>query len=137
MTCDHGVGTLAFDNPCLVGHNPGANEIGVHEVECTLATTGHPIAWTFLLALAQVIQNPSKPIPSPLPPGAFFGRSVSVDGMGASVSGFAGAITFSRRPDEPAFIARLKGTMTWKRQSGATFSCTIDSPFWGAPGDFT
>lgn len=45
MTCNHGVGTLAFDNPCLVGQNVagGGSGIGVHEVECTIAAAGLPI----------------------------------------------------------------------------------------------
>jgi hypothetical protein len=137
MTCDHGVGTLAFDNPCLVGQNLSGGGIGIHEVECTLAASGHPITWTFLLPLAQVIASPAKPLAFPLPPGAPLGTLIDVGGQGASVSGFADAITFSRvDPTNRAFVARLKGTMTWKRQSGATFSCTIDSPFWGAPGNF-
>jgi hypothetical protein len=109
----------------------------VHEVECTLAAAGHPITWTFLLPLGQVIGQPTKPISFPLPPGGIPGRSISVDGTLASVSGFAGAITFSRvDPTNRAFVARLKGTMTWTEQSGSTFSCQIDSPFWGAPGGF-
>jgi hypothetical protein len=139
MTCDDGIGTLAFDNPCLVGQNlgGGGSGIGGHEVECTLATAGHPITWSFLLPLSQVIAQPTEPISFPLPPGAIAGRPISVAGMSASVSGFVGAITFSRvDTTNRAFIAQLKGTMTWTEQSGSRFSCQIDSPFWGAPGAF-
>ena len=139
MTCDHGIGALAFDNPCLVGQSLGGNgsQIGVHEVECTLAGAGHPITWTFLLPLAQVVADPTKPLAFPLPPGGISGMLIDVAGQGASVSGFAGTITFSRVDQtNRAFIARLRGTMTWRRQSGSTFSCQIDSPFWGAPGAF-
>ncbi|HEV3030628.1 MAG TPA: hypothetical protein VG319_03250, partial [Polyangia bacterium] len=134
------VGALAFDNPCLVGQNltgGGSSRIGVHEVECTLAAGGHPITWNFLLPLAQVVENPTKPIASPLTPGPPLGGPVSVGGLGANVSGFSGTITFSRVDQtNRAFIARLQGTMTWREQSGSTFSCQIDSPFWGAPGAF-
>jgi len=139
MSCDHGVGTLAFENPCLVGNDlgGGGSGIGVHEVECRFAVSGNPITWTFLLPLAQVVASPSEPLASPLLPGGFTGTLVDVGGQGASVSGFTGTITFSRvDPTNRAFIARLQGTMTWRRQTGSTFSCQIDSPFWGAPGDF-
>lgn len=67
MTCDHGVGAVTFDNPCLIGHNlfgdPSA--VGVHEVECTLATTSHPEAWAFLLPLAQIVAHPDKVLSFP------------------------------------------------------------------------
>lgn len=46
-------------------------------------------------------------------------------------------MTFSR-VDGPgrAFVARLEGTFTWTEATGGTFSCAVDAPFWGAPGEF-
>jgi len=64
LSCDHDVGPIAFDNPCLVGESlGGGNEaaLGVHEVECALATSGHPVTWAFLLSLAEVTAKPVLP----------------------------------------------------------------------------
>jgi hypothetical protein len=133
MSCDQGVGTIAIVDPCLVGHVLGANasEAGPHAVECRLATPSRPLLWSFLVILP-THQNPI--VVSPVlgnPP-------VSVGGRQASVSKITGSITFSRvDPSNRAFIARFSGVIIWTDASGATFSCTIDGPLWGAPGGFT
>jgi hypothetical protein len=141
MTCDHGIGTLAFDNPCLVGMNllGDLSKPGEHEIECHLAGPGHPIVWAFLVPLAQIAQHPDQPLtfPSSFPTSPTSGMRVDVGGHKAGVSSAAGTVTFSRvDPTGRAFIARFNGTITWKETTGSTFSCAVDAPFWGAPGGF-
>ena len=137
MTCDHGVGRIAFDNPCLVGQNLNgvSSSPGVHEVECTLQASSHPVAWTFLLILA----NPaaSLRLPDQVPRGSPTGMPFTIDGRRAGISGVSGTLSFSRvDPANRAFVAQLTGTMIWTDSSGATFSCAVDDPLWGAPGNF-
>jgi hypothetical protein len=142
-TCDHDVGAVAFRNPCLVGVSLGQGQeaaLGVHEVECSLATPANPMTWSFLISLAAAEANPDVPVDLP---GAFAvpsptsGAPADVASRRAGVSGVAGSLTFSRiDPSSRAFAARFQGTMTWKDASGATFSCTLDGPLWGAPGSF-
>jgi predicted small lipoprotein YifL len=141
-SCDQGIGPLAFDNPCLVGMNLAGNPMspGFHEVECTLAAPGHPMTWAILLVLSQVAANPDRPVTLPgefATPSPTSGMTVDVGGTRAGISSVSGTITFSRvDPANRSFIARFQGTMTWKEESGATFSCAVDAPFWGAPGSF-
>ena len=133
MSCDSGVGMIAIDDPCLVGHSFGGNgsETGPHEIECTLAASGHPIAWSFLLVIP-VTQNPVTLLPE-TPSGVL----VDVGGRQARVSGTSGAMTFLRvDPSNRAFVARFDGSVTWTEPSGATFSCSVAGPLWGAPGGF-
>jgi hypothetical protein len=134
MSCDGGVGMIAIDNPCLVGHSLGGgngSDTGAHEIECTLATSVHPIAWSFLLFIP-VMQNPVTLFPE-TPSGLL----VDVGGHQARVSGTSGAMTFIRvDPSNQAFVARFDGSVTWTEPSGATFSCSVDGPLWGAPGGF-
>ncbi len=141
LTCDHGIGTIAFVDPCLVGFAfTSAASLGVHEVECQLSTSGHPLVWSFLVALDEVAQHPSTPLISPadFPRSPTSGAVVAVGGRMAGVSSVQGTVTFSRvDPSGRAFIAHLTGTVTWTEPSGATFSCAVDAPFWGAPGGFT
>jgi hypothetical protein len=141
-SCDQGVGTIAFRNPCLVSQSLGGDpaELGIHEVECSLATPDHPMTWSFLFSLAEVAANPDRPVDLP---GAYAttsptsGAPVDVGGRRAGVSGVAGTLTFSRvDPTNRAFVARFQGTMTWKDAAGTTFSCAVDAPLWGAPGSF-
>jgi hypothetical protein len=142
MTCDQGVGTIAFDNPCLVGLNltGDRSKPGLHVVECHFAAPSHPVAWTFMLPLAQLAKLPNQPLTFPshdVPPPPGPGQLVDVGGLAASVSSVAGTVTFSRiDPTGRAFIARFMGTFIWKEASGSTFTCAVDAPFWGAPGGF-
>jgi hypothetical protein len=142
-TCDHGVGTITFVNPCLVGHNlGGGSDVGFHVVECSLTTSQdpHAWAWSFMLPLVEVAKTPDRPLmfPGDLPPLPASNDPEVVGGRAAHLSSVTGAVTFSRvDPTARAFIGRLKATMTWKDDSsGATFSCDADAPFWGAPGGF-
>jgi hypothetical protein len=140
-TCDHGIGLVAFDNPCLVGFNLGGAPAttGVHVVECTLAVAGHPIAWSFILPLAQLAAEPDKPLtfPKDFPAGPPGNQPIGIGGQPAGLSGVTGTVTFSRvDPTGRAFVARLVGTMTWTQGSGSKVSCAVDAPFWGAPGSF-
>jgi hypothetical protein len=142
MTCDSGVGMLAFDNPCLVGMNVAGDpsKPGFHEVECRLTAAGHPIAWAFLLPLAQLAATPDEPLvlPTDAPMTPSSGQLVDVAGLlKARVLGVAGTVTFSRiDPEGRAFSARLQGTITWVMLGGSMFTCAVDAPFWGAPGSF-
>src|ERR1700690_1534629 len=69
MTCDHGIGTITFVDPCLVGHNladpngsgPGFPGVGFW-LAGSAATDPGQWAWAFLLPLAQLAQNPNKPL---------------------------------------------------------------------------
>jgi hypothetical protein len=139
-TCDHGIGLVAFDNPCLVGFNlAGQMGVGAHEVECTLAVAGNPIAWSFILPLSQIAAQPDQPLifpnGSPITPSA--NKHIPISGKPAGVSSVTGTVTFSRLdPPGRAFVARFVGTMIWTQDSGLTFSCAVDAPFWGAPGGF-
>jgi hypothetical protein len=133
MTCDGGVGTIAIDDPCLVGASlsPNASQTGAHAVECTLATSSHPVAWSFLLVIPTA-QNPVTVFP-----GVPSGSNVDVGGRQAHVSSATGALTVTRvDPSNRAFVAQFNGSVTWTESSGATFSCSVDGPLWGAPGDF-
>jgi len=133
MSCDGGVGMITIDNPCLVGHSlePNALETGPHEIECTLAASVHPIVWSFELFIP-VTQNPVTVLPE-TPSGLL----VDVGGRQARVSRATGAMTFTRvDPSNRAFVARFDGSVTWTEPSGATFSCSVDGPLWGAPGGF-
>jgi hypothetical protein len=140
MTCGAGVGALAFEMPCLVGMNLGGQASpGWHVTECRMAQSGTPIVWSFILPLQTVARNPGTVIhfpgdvPSPPPaPGA-----IDLGGESARVSSVTGALTFSRvDPTGRAFIGVFSGTVVWKTTSGAETSCTLDGPFWGAPGGF-
>jgi hypothetical protein len=134
LSCDNGVGTIALDNPCLVGHalNANGSEAGPHAVECRLSASSHPVAWSFVLSLPTT-QNPVTgfpPVPG-VPP-------VDVGGRRATVTNVAGALMFSLvDPSNRAFVARFTGVITWTDTAGATFSCSVDAPLAGAPGAFT
>jgi hypothetical protein len=135
MSCDGGVGTIAVDSPCLVGHSLLGNplETGPHEIECTLATSVHPVAWSFLLFIPPATQNPVTVFPE-TPSGLL----VDVGLRQARASSMTGAMTFIRvDPSNRAFVAQFDGVVTWTDSSGTTFSCSVDGPLWGAPGDFT
>lgn len=133
MICDGGIGTIAIDSPCLVGFglSSNASQSGPHEIECTLATSSHPIAWSFLLSIPTA-QNPVTSFPE-----TPSGLGVDVGGQNAHVSSTTGTLTFIRvDPSNRAFIAQFDGAVTWTEPSGTTFSCSIDGPLWGAPGNF-
>jgi len=141
MTCDSGEGTISFDNPCLVGMNVAGDPAtpGFHEVECRFTAAGHPIAWAFLLPLAQVAAAPDEPLV--LPDGALMtpssGQLVVVNGKQARVLNVEGTVRFFRiDPVGRAFSALLQGTITWVIPTSSMFTCTVDAPFWGAPGNF-
>jgi hypothetical protein len=135
MSCDDGVGTITFANPCLIGFRLGGGDPstpGGHEIECTLATPSGGIAWSFL-AIFPPKSNPATMLP--LTPSASF---VDVGGgRTASLAKISGALTFSLvDPENRAFVAQFHGTAVWVETSGASFSCAIDTPVWGAPGMF-
>jgi hypothetical protein len=144
MDCDHGIGQLAFVNPCLIGENlagRGGNGIGFHETDCHLADgVGDTIAWVFTLPLITIAMHPDQPLifptnlPTPPPPPP---RSrAEIGGETVTVTHVDGTMTFSRvDPTTRAFSGHLRGTVTW---AGPTknFSCSVDAPFWGAPGGF-
>ncbi|MDB4982889.1 MAG: hypothetical protein JWM82_3641, partial [Myxococcales bacterium] len=99
MSCDHGVGTIVFVDPCLVGGAVGTSTVsslGVHEVECQLSTPGHPMVWSFLVALDEVARDPTKPLtfPTDLPRSPTSGAVVAVGGRSARVSSVQGTVTF-------------------------------------------
>src|SRR5450432_323831 len=131
MTCDSGVGTIAFDDPCLVGSDlSGAPaSVGIHEVECTFSSAGHPIAWAFLLPLAQIASDPDQPLTFPAPMTPSSGQVVDVAGQQARVFSVAGSLTFSRvDPPGRAFSAHFQGTITWVGVAGSMFTCAVDAP---------
>jgi hypothetical protein len=142
MTCDHGIGTLAFDDPCLIGGNLAGDPstIGFHEVECSFASLTHPVAWAFVLPLGELSANPDETISfpngrTPPPPGP--STNIDVGPTGARVSNVAGLLTFSRvDPTARAFVGHFAGTIDWIESGGETFSCAVDAPLWGAPGAF-
>jgi hypothetical protein len=139
LSCDQGIGALAFDNPCLVGTNlSGGGGTGFHETECRFHGMGDPVAWSFVLPLSEIAQNPDHPLsfPSDFPPTPT-AMAVDVDGQQAAVAHVAGAVTFSRvDPTARAFSAWFKGTISWTGTTAAAFTCVVDAPFWGAPGGF-
>jgi hypothetical protein len=143
MDCDHGIGQLAFVNPCLIGENfagPARTRFGFHETDCHLATGGgDAIAWVFTLPLSAIVMHPDQPLifPTnlPIPPPPPSGNRAEVGGEAVAVTHVAGTMTFSRvDPNVRAFSGHLSGTVTW---AGPTkiFSCSVDAPFWGAPGN--
>jgi hypothetical protein len=140
MTCDHGIGTLGFLNPCLVGQNLAGNQSspGFSETECQLAGQGHPVVWSFLLPLMSLAEDPNQSLTAPAqltmtPTGR---QTVALgDGEGL-ISEVDGTLTFSRiDPTGRAFIGNFQGTVTWTTPTG-TFTCAVDGPLWGAPGQF-
>ena len=134
MSCDHGVGTIAIVDPCLVGHsfNISSGEAGTHAVECRLATPSRPLLWSFVVNLPP-LENPVTTFP--IVPGQ---APVQVGGQEATVSKVTGSLTYSRiDPSNRAFIAHFTGVVTWTDASGVTFNCSVDGPLWGAPGGFT
>jgi hypothetical protein len=137
-SCPGGFGAIAFQNPCLVGHNLfGQATLGVHEVECHLAIAGAPIEWSFLLTLSSVSADQATTTgPFPLSPTG--GQLITIGTVSASITAMEGTLTFSRiDPVNRAFVARFHGSIAWTEPSGMKFACTIDAPFWGAPGPFT
>jgi hypothetical protein len=141
MTCGGGVGAVTIEQPCLVGFNLAGDQVapGVHATECRLASSERPLVWTFLLPLAQIARDPGVPLH--LPSGAATVNDgevpVALDGQQATVLRVTGDLSFSRvDPEVRAFAGTLDGTVTWKTASGAQIDCTVDGPFWGAPGLF-
>jgi hypothetical protein len=138
LSCDQGVGQLAFDNPCQVGANlTGHGGVGFHETECHLSGAGHPVAWSFILPLSTVAANPARPLafPSDFPIAPPSMDAVEVAGQEASVVGVVGTVSFSRvDPTTRAFSASFKGTISWN--GAEKFSCVVDGALWGAPGSF-
>lgn len=139
-TCDHDVGTIAFVNPCLVGFNLAGPEgtPGFNETECRLTNGAQPVAWSFILPLSKVAQEPDRPLtfPTDLPSSPTGGMTVDVGVRKAALTSVTGTMTFSRvDPTGRAFIGFFQGTMTWTSSTG-TFSCTADGPLWGGPGSF-
>jgi hypothetical protein len=136
MTCDNGVGSITFVNPCLVGWVAGGDQNpmspGLHEVECTVATPAGNVGWSFEVMFPS-LQNPQTILPlTPTASGVDLGN-----GQQARISMVTGALTFSRvDPTNRAFVARFIGSVTWTEPSGATFQCKMDTPVWGAPGSF-
>lgn len=142
MTCGADAGGLAFEMPCLVGMNlAGSGQAGPgwHATECRMAQAGTPLAWSFILPLQAIARDPgavltfpgdvSSPPPAP--------GTIDLRGEPARVSSVTGTLTFSRvDPSGRAFIGAFSGTVTWKATSGAETTCTVDGPFWGAPGGF-
>jgi hypothetical protein len=142
MTCDHGIGAVAFVNPCEVGMNlfgEGATTPGADETECHFAGQGAPIVWSFVLPLYKIAMNPGAPlqIPDDVPSVPAENPLAELGGQEASVASVSGVLTFSRvDPTGRAFIGHLRGTVTWNGSVDATITCVVDAPFWGAPGEF-
>jgi hypothetical protein len=135
MKCGNGAGVMTFVNPCLVGYSlNGGSASGItdHEVECALATPAGSVGWSFLVLLPPT-PNPQTFFPiTPTAAGVDLGN-----GEPAQISMVTGALTFSRVDlTNRAFIARFTGDVTWTESSGATVLCTLDTPVWGAPGQF-
>jgi hypothetical protein len=141
MTCGSGV-SVALQMPCLIGLDLAGRDVngtGVHTTECRLAAPDQPLAWPFLLPLADVRANPSAPLEAPadLPTVTGSGEAIDLAGDSVRLSGVTGALTFSRvDPTARAFIGTFSGTLVWIDQAGAQTSCQVDGPLWGAPGDF-
>jgi hypothetical protein len=141
MTCGGGVGAVTIEQPCLVGFNLAGDQAapGFHATECRLASTDRPLVWAFMLPLAQIAQAPSAPLRVPNQAPTLYGEqtAVAIGGQQATVFRVTGDLSFSRvDPDARAFAGTLDGTVTWKTASGAQIDCTVDGPFWGAPGLF-
>lgn len=141
MACGGGVGTVTLEQPCLVGFNFAGDQAvpGYHATECRLARTDRPLAWTFILPLAQVAQAPGTSLHLPNQASTVNDGETPVwlAGSAASVLSVTGDLSFSRvDPDARAFSGRLDATVTWKTTSGGQIECTVQGPFWGAPGQF-
>ena len=142
MTCDHGIGSVAFVNPCEVGMNlfgPTATTPGENETECHFAGPGAQVVWSFLLPLDKIVMDPGTPlqVPGDLRQVPAEGTSVQLGGQAATVASVAGVVTFSRvDPAGRAFIGHLTGTITWNGSVDPTITCAVDAPFWGEPGEF-
>jgi len=139
LSCDHGVGPLAFFNPCEVGSNlSGQGGVGFHETECRFFGAGEPVAWSFVLPLSTIEQHPERPLSFPADfPTTPSAIPVQVGVQQAKVTKAEGTVTFSRvDPTTRAFIGWFKGTISWAGSSTPTFSCAVDAPLWGAPGSF-
>ena len=129
MSCDHGFGTITFVNPCLVGGNlAGSGSQGPHDVECTVRPQRAGLLVNF-----PPLQNPETLLPlTPNAAGVVLG-----DGRKAAITMIAGALTFSRVDAvNRAFVASFNGKVSWIDSTGATFTCAVDAPLWGAPGGF-
>ena len=139
-TCDHGIGSVTFDDPCLVGvnlANTDPTSIGLHAVECHLEASAHPVAWSFTLPLARVVASPDATYAFPTDLMRVPEGQVDVGGQPATVSSVSGTMTFSRvDPTMRSFAAHLTGTILWTGADGTTFQCVVDAPLWGAPGTF-
>jgi hypothetical protein len=142
MTCGGGVGAVQLELPCLVGYDlTAAGEMvpGIHATECRLARAGQPLAWSFMLPLAQVAHAPSEPLhmPGSAPTVTIGMNPVALGAELATLSGVTGDLSFSRvDPDGRAFAGNLDATFTWKTATGASIDCSVTGPLWGAPGDF-
>jgi hypothetical protein len=143
LSCEGVTTALALKMPCLVGLNlngPDSRTVGAHEVECDAAQPGDPYVWSFMLPLSAIANDPSLVLSFPLnlpatsPPTG----SIDLDGEKAHVSGVTGSLSFRRvDPDARAFEGAFAGTMKLKSAtSTAEVTCTVDGPFWGAPGGF-
>jgi hypothetical protein len=140
MTCDHAVGELALDNPCLVGNNLLGPTVDIHAVECRLAAPpANPVVFSFVLNLSSVTAHPDVPveIPHDAPPVPTSGLIDVGGSRRASVSSVVGTLSFSRvDPTNRAFVGHFTGTVFWTETTGSTFSCAVDAPLWGGPGGF-
>lgn len=141
MTCDGGAAP-SLQMPCLVGLDLAGqdpNAAGIHATECRLATSEHPLVWSFLFPLADVRANPSTSLQAPadMPSVTGGAQAIELGGESASVSSVTGDLTFTRvDPTARAFSGTFKGTVVWTGLSGAQTSCRIDGPLWGGPGTF-
>ncbi|HVZ23309.1 MAG TPA: hypothetical protein VG871_19690 [Vicinamibacterales bacterium] len=141
MTCGGGIGTVTIEQPCLVGFNLAGDQFapGLHATECRLASSDRQLVWTFLLPLVQIARDPSTALHLPGKAATVNDGEVpvAIGAEQATVSRVTGDLSFSRvDPDVRAFAGTLDATVTWKTASGAQIDCTVDGPFWGAPGLF-
>jgi hypothetical protein len=152
MSCNRDVGSLAFKMPCEIGESLLSDrlKLGANEVDCHVTASGQPLVWTFILAFYNVLQHPDRPVTFPngvqgqsnqsidfIPPPPGLTRPIDIGGEQFWVSGAAGTISFSRIDSSGrAFSGQLKGRFDWTSATGSTFSCEVDGPFWGGPGNF-
>ncbi|HVU49661.1 MAG TPA: hypothetical protein VHL80_03180, partial [Polyangia bacterium] len=135
-SCDGGIGTLTFVNPCLVGNNlTGATDPsapGPHVVECTTTMDLGAVSWSFIVSLPPTLNPQTVFLLAPGNP--------TIDlpnGQQARATMVEGQLTFLVvDPGNQAFEGRFVGDVRWTESSGYPALCTLDAVIWGAPAPF-